>query len=558
MPTNRDTRGRGLTRRQFIRLAAMASAGAAAGWPFIDAVAAEGKNKDDYPVVVIGAGLGGLTAAAYLARHGFPVTLLEQHNVPGGYATSFERAGGKFNFEVSLHATSGGLIEKILAEVGSPRKKLSVELPELAVFETSRGRLVLPQADPKGVIDAFVKAYPDDELGIKGFWGEVLDIVEEASKPFDEDSWWQKLLFPFTHTAMWRVRNQTLGQMLDQYELSPRARAALSGWWGYFGLPPSKLSAFYYAVAIGSMMRWPVSYIKNRSQDLSWALVDALEGNGGNAEMETAAAAIKVKDGRVAGVVTGEGRTIKARAVISNASLPDTLKMLPRSAVPQDYAEKIAGYRPSLSSFIVWLGLNKELRGVIDGHSFFLDADADPEADYKAILECDPHRIGLGVTIYDNVFEGYSKPGTSTVTLIALSGYEPWRRFEADYLAGRKEAYREEKRRVTDILIERAEKALIPGLRSMIEVVESATPLTNLRYTRNPEGAIYGYEQSLDNAYMTRLKNKTPVPGLYLASAWGNPGGGYVGAMLGGQGAFKTLMKDWGFKIEQNRPGKSA
>ncbi|MGD9290745.1 MAG: hypothetical protein PVG74_24215, partial [Desulfobacterales bacterium] len=81
---------------------------------------------------------------------------------------------------------------------------------------------------------------------------------------------------------------------------------------------------------------------------------------------------------------------------------------------------------------------------------------------------------------------------------------------------------------------------------NMIEVKEAATPLTNWRYTGNTAGAIYGFEQSMDNAYMNRIKNKTPINGLYLASAWGDPGGGYAGVYRGGQSAFLALMKDWG------------
>jgi prolycopene isomerase len=80
----------------------------------------------------------------------------------------------------------------------------------------------------------------------------------------------------------------------------------------------------------------------------------------------------------------------------------------------------------------------------------------------------------------------------------------------------------------------------------MIEVQEAATPLTNWRYTGNTEGAIYGFEQSMDNAFMNRIKTETPVNGLYLASAWGNPGGGYAGAFRAGQSAFQAVMKDLG------------
>ena len=80
----------------------------------------------------------------------------------------------------------------------------------------------------------------------------------------------------------------------------------------------------------------------------------------------------------------------------------------------------------------------------------------------------------------------------------------------------------------------------------MIEVQVSATPLTNWRFTRNTEGAIYGFEQSVENAYVKRIDNRTPIKGLYLASAWCNPGGGFSGVLLSGQMAFRKMMEDWG------------
>ena len=150
------------------------------------------------------------------------------------------------------------------------------------------------------------------------------------------------------------------------------------------------------------------------------------------------------------------------------------------------------------------------------------------------------------MAVYDNIFKGYSQPGTATLQLIFLCGYEPWRKFEADYKDGRKKDYHKQKARWTEILIQRAEKELIPGLSSMIEVRETGTPLTNWRYTGNTDGAIYGFQQSMDNAYMNRIKNRTPVKGLYLASAWGNPGGGYAGVFRAGQSAFRQMMEDWG------------
>ena len=167
-----------------------------------------------------------------------------------------------------------------------------------------------------------------------------------------------------------------------------------------------------------------------------------------------------------------------------------------------------------------------------------------PEAGYTACMQGDIERAPFSVCVYDNIFDGYSRPGTSTLQLLVPSGYEPWRKYEADYQNGNKTQYNREKQRWTRILVARAEKELIPGLSAMIEVQESATPLTNWRYTGNTAGAIYGFEQSMDNAFMNRLDNKTPVRGLYLASAWGNPGGGYVGVLRGGQNAGRDIIED--------------
>jgi prolycopene isomerase len=346
---------------------------------------------------------------------------------------------------------------------------------------------------------------------------------------------------------MWNVRNKTLADLVDEYVGDAELRHVLCALWGYYGLPPSKLSAFYYANATGGYLKKGSYYIKSRSQALSDALVEVIEEAGGSVRFDARVEKIRVQDGRVRGVAVSGGETLPARAVVSNASALATFRrMVPKEAVPADYLRRLEGYRPSISSFIVWLGLNRELRGKVPGFSTHVATGRDPEADYEACLRGDIENAGFAVCVYDNIFEGYSAPGTSSLQLLVLSGYDPWRRFEADYDAGEKTAYRREKNRWAEILIKRAEAALIPGLTGMIAVQEAATPLTNRRYTGNTDGAIYGFEQSMDNAYMNRIPNRTPVAGLYLAGAWGNPGGGFGGVFRSGQSAFQALMEDWG------------
>jgi len=439
---------------------------------------------------------------------------------------------------------------KIVAEMMDNQVE-TVELPELCRIITPDHDLIWPQRNPEAIINQLSNLFPEQTQGIQGFFYEIMGILDEAMKPFNPDSWIAKLIFPITRRKMWAIRNKTLANVLDQYINDAKLRSLLSIYWPYYGLPPSKLSGFYYAIATSAYIRFGGHYIKNRSQDLSYALMDSIEAKEGQVMLETEAEKIVIKNGTVSGVILANGEHLKARAVISNASVPATMKMLTGNNEPakfnskaRKYLKNLDTYRPSLSSFIVWLGLNQEVHRKVKGYEILIDRDYDPEKAYQGCLACDPNKACLLVTLYDNAYKGYSNPGTSTVVVMMLSGYEPWRRFETDYFAGRKEAYYKEKDRIARALIKETEQWAIPGLSSMVEVMEAATPLTNIRYTGNPEGAIYGYEQSMDNAFMTRLEQRTPIKGLYLASAWTQPGGGYRPCLVSGADAFKALVKD--------------
>ncbi len=539
---------KGISRRSFLTLAAMSTATMALNWKNIEAFAAKMGPKKEYPTMIIGAGLGGLCCGAYLAREGVPVTIVEQHDIPGGYATAFDRAGGKYRFEVSLHGTSvrDNRIERILKNIGVFDKIEWVALPEVYRLITPQIDISVPQRDPQAYIQLLSQHFPDEAQGIRQFVQAMIALHEEVEDFSNKKSFF-KPLFPLQYRRMWKVRNQTLADLLNAHVKNPALQGVLAALWGYYGLPPSKLSGFYYANATGGYLKNGSYSIKTRSQSLSSAMADTIENAGGQIIYGTAADKINVSDGRVQSVILSDGRRLPARAVVSNASALTTFQqLLPPKTLPDDYLKKLQAYQPSISSFIVWLGLNQPLRGKINGFSSHITTTEAPEKNYEYCMAGAIDKGPFSVSIYDNLYEGYSSPGTTSVMLLFLCGYEPWRQFEADYQAGNKKAYYVEKRRWAAQLIQRAEKHMIPDLTSMIEVQEAATPLTNWRYTGNSEGAIYGFEQSMDNAFMNRIKNRTPIKGLYLASAWGNPGGGYGGVLRGGELTFQKMMQDWG------------
>lgn len=524
------------SRRDFLKISAMTSAASLFNLESLKAIPAAAEDMEKYPVVVIGAGLGGLTCAAYLAKAGLPVSVLEQHHVPGGYATSFER--GYFEFEVSLHAISAknNATYTICNDLGLLDKIELIELQQSHRLISNGRDLILPDQDVEAYIQLLSENFPAEKTGIRNFVTEMLGIQKEVYKLFLNNNEYITLLFPFQYSKMWDIRNKTLKNLLDEHVQHPRLKDDLSYLCGYYGLPPSKLSGFYYANSVADYLKNGSYYIKGRSQDLSNALADIIREHGGTLSLNTPAESIIVKSGEVTGVRTAGGNFLPARFVVSNAGLPDTFgSMLSSDVDYSDYRNTISKFRPSISSFCIWLGLDSSLRGQIPGCNIHIGSEDGVEKGYHHSLKCDADRVGYTVTLFDNYYEGYSMPGKSTIMLTFLSGYQPWKPFEKDYVSGHKKEYYIQKEKIAETLIKRTEKNLIPGLSSMIEEVDSATPLTNIRFTGNPEGAIYGYEQAMNNQFMDRIKNNTPVQGLYIASAWGFPGGGFTGVMRGGR-----------------------
>lgn len=538
---------RTITRRSFLAISALTGVSFFIDGKRIGAYAAKMGPKSDYPTVIIGAGLGGLCCGAYLARHGIPVTVVEQLDRPGGYACSFDRTEGKFNFDVSLHGTAvkDNAAARILQDLGALDGVSLVELPEIYYLKTPGLSISIPQRDPEKYIQLLTEHFPSEKQGIRGFIREIIGIAEEGDR-LHRKGMCSKFLFPFKYPKLYSALDKNLAELMRDYVEDPALKNILASLWDFHGLPPSKLSALYYAAAMGDCLMNGTYYVKQRSSDLTNSLVDIIQRAGGQIYYDTAVECIRLKNRKVNGVVTTGGNFIPARAVVSNANALDTFKkMLPKEAIPTDYLKDLETYKPSLSTFIVWLGLKQDLRDQVKAAGIQVLSRQGAEADYLACCGGEVDKVPVRISVYDNVYEGYSRPGTSTVRIFCLSAYEPWRKFEADYRAGRKREYNKEKKKWTNILIRRAEE-IIPGLSSAIEVKEAATPLTNWRYTRNPEGAIYGFEQSVNNAYIQRIDNRTPVKGLYLSSAWGSPGGGFSGVLVGGQMAFQKMMEDWG------------
>jgi prolycopene isomerase len=125
--------------------------------------------------------------------------------------------------------------------------------------------------------------------------------------------------------------------------------------------------------------------------------------------------------------------------------------------------------------------------------------------------------------------------GKGSLMIMVLDNYSRWKDFQG-------ESYKQKKEEVSRKLIQRAEKYL-PGLTKNIEVMELATPKTMQRFTLSPEGAIYGFAQTVLQSSINRLKQETAIHGLFLAGAWTYPGHGIHGCFVSGMIAADLASK---------------
>lgn len=486
-------------------------------------------DRDEYDVVVIGGGMGGLSAGVGLARRGLKVLVVEAHYRAGGYAHAFRRK--QYLFDAAVHLTPGGGpgggLRTLLEDWGVADQ---VEfLPVQPMYRTvGPGLTTLISSGKEAFIDSHARHFPAQRDGIRSFV-EVLDQMATEIRTLGSldipPSQMMRLMVKQCPTVL-RWSSRTLQQLLDVHVKDPVAQSVLSTLWTYLGLPPSRCSAVAFGVMLMSFVNENAYYVRGTFQRLADAFVEALHRHGGELVMPRKVERILLDEsGRACGVqLDRDGERIRARAVVSNADAFQTFfSMLGRERLDPEFATSLESRELSISAFEVFLAVQMDLKGLGVVHETFFAPGHSADEVYENHARGSVFGCGLSIpSIEDDTV------APSGEHIVCITMFAPWDR-----------SWKDQKALLTDRLIAEAEK-VIPGLGDAIVFKDSGTPWTMERYSGNRQGAIYGWDSS-PKSLATRLSMETPIPGLFLAGHWTRPGGGLYAVVTSGQVAAQRV-----------------
>ncbi len=495
----------------------------------------------EYDAVIIGGGLGGLTAWAKLAKSGKKVFLVEQHYLPGGCATVFKRKD--YTMEVGLHEMDGLHADDPKIEIFNDLKIFEnielLKVPELYRFTNERVDLVLPNHTEQA-IEQLMQKFPAEEKAIRAFFKRMFAIQKEVMK-MSKEKWKIILLYP--NSMLLYNGKQNLGDFLDSITDNEDLKLSLIGNLQYYHDNPYTLSLVYFCTAQASYFNGGGHFIKGGSQKLSDYLSSLITNNGGTVLLSHLVTKIIVKDNAAIGIEyqktnrkNAEVKQAFAPTIIANAAVPLIVDLLPPENQPI-LRKKIEKLEVSASLLSVYMGFKKEVKAL--GNTNYATLVFDPDiknlkdmiVSNKGVFE----KRNFVFVDYSQIDSALAPKGKSFGVICTVDYLSDWEGLS-------KEEYKAKKEAIAQMFFKKLDK-LIPGIINEIDYYEVATCKTISRYTLNPQGSVYGFAQTPKQSGIYRISYKSPINNLYYASAWASPGGGFSGAILSGWNCAQEILK---------------
>lgn len=510
-------------------------------------------SHSHYDAIVIGAGLSGLTAAAFLAQAGARVLVCEQAAQVGGLLNSFRRGGYQFDGGIKAVENSAVMMP-MLAQLGLlPRVQLRPS--PIALVTAGQVQPMRGFADVEAYFRSLEALFPGEERGLRNVLADARSVYElldaalcfpipffapPGSGPEAQKAWFQQ-----HGTALLRLPRAAalmradLRPYLQQRLHSPGLINLLSqlfpdGTSVFFGLGYFRMFLDYH---------YPMGGIRAIPE----ALAEAVSGWGGQIRLNARVEEVLLRDGQACGVRLASGEELASGHVIAASDLRQALtRLIPADLLPRRFQRRLARAEVSHSVFNLFLGVDLPVESLnLQGcqHIFYApdlqgisEADRVTAADYFA-------RVPQEITVPCLDQPDLAPPGKTGLVVSAMTSWQfdgGWEREPSAYAAL--------EQRSAGQLIASLER-FIPGLTSRIELRLTATPHTVASVTSNSEGAIMGWSyrrgRGLPSGNFLQMRRSvlTPVPRLLVAGHWAFSPGGSPTAVLTGKVAAEHVLR---------------
>ena len=511
--------------------------------------------------LVIGSGMGGMTAAALLAKLGKRVLVLEQHYEPGGFTHTFKRK--HFRWDVGVHAvgevTERSMPGRILAHLTDGRLRWASLGPVYDEFYFSPGSAAGPgsgsvagQAElaidfpdnPEQFEANLIAAFPREVEAIRK-WLALARETAGAMRGY----YLARALPPRARAAdkllarsATRLFERTTAEVVAELTDDPRLRAVLVAQWGYYGSPPSR-SSFAMQALVTRHFQWGGYYPVGGSQAIAHELLRTVAANGGWTKIRADVEEILIEGGaavgvRLAGKDGEDGEVIRADRIISAAGVWATVeRMLPAELADEPWVRSVAGLAPAPPHVCLYLGFEGDIRaaGAGPANKWFYET-WDPEVEAWDVRPDRPiPRAPVLYCSFPSLKDPEHDPGPhqrhtgEVVTFVPWKVFERWQTTRWQRRDGDYEGF---KQAMHDALLAQYLEHM-PGLADRLVYSELSTPLTTDFFVRPQAGSIYGLEPTPERFANPWLRPRSPIPGLFFAGAEISTVG-VIGAMMGG------------------------
>ena len=490
-------------------------------------------DNNTFDTIIIGAGIGGLTTGNLLAKNGHNVLILEKHSLVGGYVTTYKRK--KYPMDV-VHVI-GGLkndapIDKIFKYLNLYSKVQFNEVEKVFIYRFP-GYDIPHYADIEKYRVELKDNFPEEAKNIDRILDEMTKIWEQILASYYSPSILKLALYPIRFAKLVKYQHWTFEKFLDRFSGNHKLKKVLSAGWGYNGLNMSRVSTLYMIAMLMSYQSGGAWYPRGGYQNLSNAFAANFKEYGSTIKINTEVEKIILKDKTAVGVVTTKGEEFFAKNVVSNSDTKKTfLNLIEKESVPNKIRQKVRNYKQSVSGFVVHLVVDMQIPESLScGCVMYFPSFDTEERQFslweKGEMELNPNSMGFGLAVSTLKDKEMVPDGKHVMDLIYMPA--PYEYFKKDT----NEEYENLKEDISERMIIAAEN-IIPDLSKHVLVKDVSTPLTYERYTGATEGGWYDIDCSPEQAILGRVRNKTPIRGLYLTGAKTFPGSGMFGSVQAG------------------------